>query len=175
MIADDQLTSEQSAILLRERAAELAKVADDDQQTDGLLEVACFLLGDETVAVPTDCVIELLTLDSVTPIPQASKHFVGITNLRGTVTAIVDLCQLMGIPRDRSFRHQALVLGRDEPEFGILVDGVDHVVSLRPDDLVASAITNHPELVLGISPDGLLVFDGKQLLTCPMLMIDEVD
>jgi purine-binding chemotaxis protein CheW len=175
LASSDQLTSEQSARLLQRRAKRLAQVSESPIDTGGTLEVVCFQLGVERIAVAADCVMELVTVDSVTPIPQSAEQFIGITNLRGHVTAIIDLCVLMEIPRDDQPRHQALVLGRDEPEFGIAVDGVDHVRTLRLTELVPSPITAHRELIMGITSDGLLVLAGDQLIDSPSLYINETD
>ena len=122
-----------------------------------------------------DYVMELLVLDSVTPIPQSPSHFIGITNLRGHVTAIVDLCVLLEIPRDQQVCRQALIVGRDEPQFGIVVDGIEHVTALRRSALVASAVTAHQDLISGLTPDGLIVLDAQKLLDCLELYIDDLD
>jgi len=175
MFQSDQKSPEQSAELLRQRAVQLARVSEKEVDTADLLQVVCFRLGSETVAIPADCVLELLTLDGVTSIPSSAEHFLGITNLRGHVTAIVDLCRLLDLPRENVARHQAIVVGKEEPEFGIAVDGIDQVKMIRRSELFATATATHRELVLGVTSDGLLVFDGEQLLTCESLYIDQTD
>lgn len=175
MIADDLLNSEQSARLLQQRAEQLAKSAVQPIEFGDTLEVVCFQLGAERVAVAADHVLELLTIDAVTPIPQSPLHFIGITNLRGHVTAIIDLCVLLAIPREDRKRHQALVLGRDGPEFGIAVDGVEHVSTIRLSELAPPPPTTHRELFMGVTPEGLLVLSGDQLIESSLLTINEMD
>jgi purine-binding chemotaxis protein CheW len=171
----DQLSPAQANQLLRRRADELARADGEEVNSEDVLHVVRFRLGDENIAVAADCVLELLVLESVTPIPQAPPHFIGITNLRGHVTAIVDLCVLLEIPRENRVRRQALILGREETEFGIAVDGIDHVTTLHRSELVGSAMTAHQDLIKGLTADGLLVLDGQGLLDCPALYIDEID
>ena len=143
----DQLSPEQADQLLRKRAADLAHHSDDQVDANDILNVVRFSLGSEDIAMAADYVMELLVLDSVTPIPQSPAHFIGITNLRGQVTAIIDLCVLLEIPREQQVCHQALIVGRDQPQFGIAVDGIDHVTALRRSELVASAVTAHQDLI----------------------------
>ena len=171
----DQLSPEQAGQLLRQRAADLARHGGDQVNADDVLNVVRFDLGGQDIAMAAEYVMELLVLDSVTPIPQSPAHFVGITNLRGHVTAIVDLCVLLEIPREPQVCRQALIVGRDEPEFGIAVDGIEHVSALRRSELVASAVTAHQDLISGLTGDGLILIDAQKLIDCPDLYIDDLD
>jgi chemotaxis signal transduction protein len=82
---------------------------------------------------------------------------------------------LLEIPREQQACHQALIVGRDEPQFGFVVDRIEHVAALRRSELVASAVTAHQELISGLNPDGLIVLDGEKLIDCPDLFIDDLD
>ena len=171
----DQLTGEESMRLLDRRAVDLARVDESAAESDDLLQVISFQLGDQKVAIPTDYVMELRVLEFVTHIQRAADHFVGITNLSGSVTAIIDLSVLLEIPCHDQPAGKALVVGREEPEFGIAVDRVDHVQTLKRSELISPPVSPHRELMLGMTAAGMLIFAGDQLVESTSLYINEID
>lgn len=64
--------------------------ADDSQE---LVSVLRFRVGDSRFAVPTEYVREIITDLSVTPVPGAPKHVRGVAVLRRQVLGVLDLHQ----------------------------------------------------------------------------------
>ncbi|GAA5507123.1 chemotaxis protein CheW [Novipirellula caenicola] len=177
LLDSESLPSEQSAKILDERARLLARVPTPTLDNREALEVVRFRIGNEEFAIGSEFVLELTFPNAITPIPQLEPHFVGVTNLRGEVTTVIDLGKLLGISVDEEPKLQALVLGRDRPEFAIRVSGIDHVVALRHDELLEpmGVAGGYRDLMLGCSRDGLLVLDGEALLECEELYVDQCE
>ncbi|EMI22020.1 CheW-like protein domain protein [Rhodopirellula maiorica SM1] len=175
LLDSESLPPEQTAKILDERARELARVPDQTLDNRETLEVVRFRIGNEEFAIGSEFVLELTFPNSITPIPQLDPHFVGVINLRGEVTTVIDLGKLLGISADDEQKPQALVLGRDRPEFAILVSGIEHVVALRRDDLrePMGVTGGYRDLMLGCSKDGVLVLGGEALLGCEELYVDQ--
>jgi purine-binding chemotaxis protein CheW len=181
MSGNETLTPQQADEVLRTRAKVLAQVPPRQPDTSHVIEVVCFRLGSESYGIATEFVLELTRPNDTTSIPQTEPHFLGVTNLRGKVTAIVDLKQFLGIPTttsvDPNERSQVLVLGFDQPELAISIDAIEQVMLLRHDELMepAGLIGNRRDLMMGCTKDGLLVFDGQNVLDCSDLYVDQSD
>ncbi len=175
LLDTENLTPGQSEQILNERAQQLARVPKQTLDNSEVLEVVQFRLGGEMYAIGSEYVLELTFPNAITPIPHTEPHFVGVTNLRGEVTAVVDLGNLLGIPSEHEQRVQVLVLGRDRPEFAILVNGIEHVVSLRRDQLLdpIGVAGSYRDLMIGCTKEGLIVLGGDALLRCEDLYVDQ--
>lgn len=177
LTGDEQLSDEQAERLLRQRARELATVPPSVTDTSQVIDVVRFRLGGDVYAIGTEFVIELTRPNETLPIPQTDSFFLGITNLRGEVTAIIDLCPLLGISHQGDSNPQVLVLGRGKPEFAIAITAVEHVMLLKQNELLEPmGVTGiHAELMLGCTEDGIFVFDGDALLQNESIYVDQVD
>ena len=70
-----------------------------------------FRVGEIRFAVPARAAVRLATVGAMSPLPQSPAHVVGLGNLQGNLTPLIDLSQLgefSEVPSPR--RDQALVL-----------------------------------------------------------------
>ena len=112
----------------------------------GSQQVLTFVLGSETYGVDILRVQEIRGWSSVTKIPHAPPHVLGVLNLRGSIVPIVDLRMQFNI---ESAEYTAItviivlsVQSRKGPrDFGIVVDGVSDVV-----DVNAAQVKPAPDL-----------------------------
>src|SRR5712675_3769474 len=70
-----------------------------DAATRGSQEVLTFVLGSETYGVDILRVQEIRGWSSVTKIPHAPPHVLGVLNLRGSIVPIVDLRMRFSLDR----------------------------------------------------------------------------
>ncbi len=140
-----------------------------------MLEVVRFRIGREQFAIATRFVLELRQPESITPIPDIEDHFVGVTNLRGEITTIVDLGRFLGLQSAPQQNTLLLVLGNNKPEFAILVDGLDHVTTMRKEDILqpGGGLGNIVDLLVGCTSDAVMILDGDAVLRCDDLYIDQ--
>jgi len=103
---------------------------------DDTLELTVFNLGDLLCAVENGKVREISGLRHVTPVHHAAAHVRGVVNLRGQIMTVVDLGVRLGIgpvPDDRKTR--ILVVRAGDEDVGLLVDGVEDVMSASSRDV----------------------------------------
>lgn len=175
----DKRSEERTREVLERRARALARVPQRGIVTSEVLEVAIFKLGAERFGIEARFIREVGRLRDFTPVPGLPDFVVGVTNLRGEVLAVVDLCRFIGIPRiDLTDLSRLIVLGEEAAEFGVLADETYEVA-----DIAAGALHPPPallrglerEFVRGVTEDALIILDGRALLRDPRLFFDQGD
>lgn len=172
-----ELSPEAAQCVLEERARLLAEVPEQAPATSEILEVMTFTMAGEPFAIETRFVREVTKPGGVTPLPGAPPFLVGVTNLRGAVTAVIDLRVFFGFTDDAERNApQVLVLGMDRVEYAMQVDAIDQVMTLRIDEILAppgSVSGVSREFLRGVTDGALLILDGQTLLANERLYVDE--
>ncbi len=114
----------------------------------GPVKYICFGLGQEEFGIPLLTVKEVLAIPDITPVPQTPPHFLGIINLRGNVISIMDLRAKFGIKFSTTEETTVIILDFGDYQLGVVVDRVDAVLSLNPDQ-----ISNKPHIESSKSTD----------------------
>src|SRR6201994_4974033 len=117
-----------------------------EQAGAGSHQVLTFVLGNETYGVDILRVQEIRGWFSVTKIPHAPSHVLGVLNLRGSIVPIVDMRMQFNLERAEYTAVTVIIVlsvatRNGHKDFGIVVDGVSDVVSLN-----AAQIKPTPEL-----------------------------
>lgn len=170
-----ELTASQVQAILRERAKKLARPAEEEAPAQASLEVLIFRLGEERYALETRFVQKVFRPAGIARVPRTETFFLGVTNHQGQVLALMDLSPFLGRSQNVS-PVWVLVLGEDQPEFGIPASAVEEVVSLRPNAISPPPKTRSAaqgNWIRGQTREGLCLLDGEKLLTDPGLVIDE--
>jgi purine-binding chemotaxis protein CheW len=112
----------------------------------GSQQVLTFVLGNETYGVDILRVQEIRGWSSVTKIPHAPTHVLGVLNLRGSIVPIVDMRMQFNLERAEYTAVTVIIVlsvqsrtGRRD--FGLVVDGVSDVV-----DVNAAEVKPAPDL-----------------------------
>ncbi len=169
-------SAEQQRNILDQRARELAVPLPADADTTDAIEILKFEMGGERYALETTAILELKRVTSLTRVPGCPAFVRGITNLRGGVLAIIDLCTLFQMTAKPQDEPWMLVLGDDRAEFGIIIDDAADVDSMNTRSIFpppASLPLVQRELLRGVTADAMLVLDGTALLDDQRLVIDE--
>jgi purine-binding chemotaxis protein CheW len=82
-------------------------------------------------------VTELERVPKITPVPHVPAWVRGVTNLRGDILSVIDMRTYLGLESLTSHAARMLVVRLLNEDFatGLLVDGVDRIVSLPPDQI----------------------------------------
>ena len=97
-------------------------------------EMLAFLLSGEEYVVAVEQVNEVLKMWSLTPVPNAPEHILGVSSLRGTMLTIIDLGKRLGLaPAAMNEKSRVVVVTVDDEKVGFIVDRVAGVVKLSPD------------------------------------------
>ena len=92
----------------------------------------------EDYAVPIEQVKEIRTLEDITQVPNAKSHVKGVMNLRGLIIPIIDVKAKLGFASTEKISKETqriLVAEVDNSLYGLLVDDVDQVMRLSPNDI----------------------------------------
>ena len=173
--AADDLNKDQIKSLMAERARRIAQAPEVCLDTSEMLEVVRFRIGREEFAIATQFALALREPKCITPIPDTEDYFLGVTNLQGEITTVIDLGRFLGIPCETKRAPQVLVLGTSKPECAIVVDGLEHVMTLRKQDILepAGGLGSIVDLLIGCTSEALMILDGDALLKCNELYIDQ--
>jgi len=104
------------------------------------VQVVEFIIGDDKFAVNLFDVREIVEASKITPLPHSPSHIRGIIDLRGEITTIIDLRQLLqiGAAKDASTADLRFIVLDDtvsSQKTGIVVDEVTSVLNVPVTDI----------------------------------------
>jgi len=177
LAAAGQLSSDQAKAVMDHRALALARIPEAAAPANEILEVLTAHLAGERIAIEIRFVREVYRPAGITPVPGCPPFLVGVTNLRGEILAVLDLREFFGLPAPPGGPPpQLIVVGRERPEFGFVVDEIGEVTKLRIGEVLeppASVTGLSRDCLRGVTAGALLVLDGDMLLSDPRLVVDE--
>lgn len=138
----------------------------------GSHQVLTFTLGTETYGVDILRVQEIRGYSTVTRIPQAPAHVLGVLNLRGSIVPIVDMRMRFNLERaEYTPLTVIIVLSVESPagrrDIGVVVDGVSDVI-----DVAVADIKPAPELGAQVSTEFI---EGLAAVSGRMVMLLDID
>ena len=140
--------------------------ADGAESLEGGIELACFPIGDVTLAVDAQQVREVARCPVITPLPKSPSLIEGVIDLRGRVIPIVDLGRaLLDLPIADDPLARVAILECDGLVFGLRVGSSAEVVSLP-----ASALEEPPALATHAGYDAVRAVVRREGTT-PALVI----
>ena len=138
-------------------------------------QVLTFVLGSETYGVDILRVQEIRGWSSVTKIPHAPSHVLGVLNLRGSIVPIVDMRMQFNLERAEYTAVTVIIVlsvqsrgGRRD--FGLVVDGVSDVVNVNAaevkpaPDLASRAATEHIRGLMPVADRMVVLLDIDRLI-----------
>ncbi len=106
-------------------------------------QVVVFQIGTEEYGIDIKDVFEIIQMQEITKIPQASEMIEGVISLRGRVIPIIDL--------KRKFGYQSSAIGQNsriiitdigEQAVGIIIDEVSEVISIDEEAIELPNVIN---------------------------------
>ena len=166
--------------ILDERAKLMALAVARSRSEELNLEVLTFYLGSQRCGIPTRFVFEMLAPPTVTPLPGVAPHVLGVCSVRGQILMMVDLALLFGFPtvkqEDAGVHPQMLILGAERPELGVVCQGFGQTSRLAKSAISSSAELSVPPIgrcAAGVTVDGMLLLDGRELLKDTRLYVNQ--
>lgn len=97
-----------------------------------------FSLGHEQFAIPLLRVKEVIASTETRPIPHSPSHFKGLLDLRGVVISVIDLrIKMKAVKRENTSETSIIILDHKTEPIGVVVDSVDYVANLQPNEINA--------------------------------------
>lgn len=174
-----ELSPEKNRAILKDRARALAKPKQNAKSDGEQITVVEIDLAREHYAIENRYVREVVPLRQFTPIPGTPPFILGVIAVRGRIVSLMDFRQCIGLPATGLVNgSRAVVLANDRMEFAILADRVIGLRVLSMETLQPSVTTftgTGSDYLMGVAPDGLVVFDGGKVLTEPRLVVRNGD
>ncbi|HWQ65630.1 MAG TPA: chemotaxis protein CheW [Methanospirillum sp.] len=134
------------------------------------VEILEFDLGGESYAMDIQIAREIVEMLPITPIPRAPAHVNGLLNLRGEITTIINIHNLLGIrPALKREEQKIIVLipeAFENTSVGIIVDEVHSVLTVDEQDIdtnvkgVNSELTDFVHGIIKLSEDDSLKIES---------------
>lgn len=105
------------------------------------IDVVEFEINNERYALDIGLTREIVEMVRITPVPRAPPHIAGIINLRGEITNIINLNNILGLAEKSAEdmeEHKIIVLVPEAAEgsiVGIIVDAVHSVLQISDKDI----------------------------------------
>ncbi len=146
------------------------------EETDDMLQgrYLLFGLGDEVYGVHIRCVTEIIGMQPVSTLPEATAYIKGVINLRGKIIPVIDMRLRFKKPAaPYTDRTCIVVVETQHFSAGLIVDEVDEVLVIEEKDIAPP-----PRLDIGIGHrylSGIGKVNGKVklLLDCEALFDEE--
>lgn len=145
-----------------------ANASDDGGATERQLVV--FALGTETFGIDIESVREIIRWQPVTAVPDAPPAVIGVLNLRGSVTPVVDLRSRFNLAATEPTDETRVLVIDSGTSIGVVVDSVTEVVRLPMRDIdtvIADTVRVDSDYIDGIAQWGdslLILLDMRKAL-----------
>lgn len=163
--------------VLKERALRLQAEEDRPHQKGTVIQGLQFRLFNETYAIDTSFIIEVIITEEITPLPCTPKFVLGIINFRGKILSIIDIGTFFSLPIHSVSTHNTIiVLKHQNMEFGLICEQVLDPMEIELHSLQkeVSTITQIPNnYLLGITNKQTIVLNIKQLLEDNNIIVNE--
>lgn len=128
-----------------------------------------FNVNDNEYMLPILKVREIITMPSITALPQLPHYVKGVTNLRGSVIPIVNLKTLLNSGEEDVVGNTVIVLTSGKVVFGIIVDGITGVIKIdetiiEPPESFFNCNIDRIEGVAKLDDKLVVLLDIKKLL-----------
>jgi len=135
------------------------------------MEAILFRLNKQTFAISLDDIDEILMMCALHDIPESPDFIAGTINLRGTMIPVLDLSKRLGYLRptppppvqadekeNSPYQKDTrlLIVSVENICIGMIIDGLQTVSNLNPDDHHESIVSNEvlPDYIDGMHVDG---------------------
>jgi purine-binding chemotaxis protein CheW len=95
-------------------------------------------IGEHYFAAPIDNIQDVILRSPTTKVPLASKHIIGLLNLRGHVVTEINVAYTLGIEDDSELddtNGYSIVINHGNEMFSMVFEGVGDVIDINTDDI----------------------------------------
>ncbi|SBV92909.1 CheW-like domain protein [uncultured delta proteobacterium] len=119
-----------------EQAAPQEEALDSILRRKPELLMVGFFLGNQEFVVPTLAVQEVIKFAPPARLPAAPSFVAGVINLRGKVTPLIRLRDILGVPVDKENENKFIIVCRRQGlQMGLMIDRVRTMYRVSQDDI----------------------------------------
>ncbi|MVB09764.1 CheW-like domain protein [Caprobacter fermentans] len=144
----------------------------DGEQSASENKYLTFWTDGELFGVPISDVVQIISMQGITPLPDFPAYAKGVINLRGNIIPVIDIRVRFGKPEAEYNENTCIIVTSIEDSFmGFIVDAVDEVTDLDEDNIspapkVSKDITNRYLTGIGqIGEKVVLLLDAAKILS----------
>jgi len=99
-----------------------------------------FFIGAELYCTRLLAVREIVEFPKTKPLPNTLPHFLGLFNLRGEISGLIDLRKKFGMSSETAaVRRPVILFDTPNGPLGVVVDRMHRVISIMPDEVQPTA------------------------------------
>jgi purine-binding chemotaxis protein CheW len=169
-----QISAEESASILRARAAALAR-PEVDAAPAVVANIIVFVIGGERYAFEAGLAFEAVPVAAITPLPGTPRFYLGLIGHRGSVFPLVDIRPLLGVERGAALspNHAVLIIDGGSA-IAVAVDAIDGLARIDAASIaVVPEGTARHKCIRGALPDTTTILDPHALLADARLVVNE--
>lgn len=112
----------------------ISSVTENESDMDG--KFLTFIVENQLYAMPIQHVVQIVSIQAINEIPDSADYLKGVITLRGSIIPAIDIRLRLTLP-ERAYDERTciIVVSLGEKEAGLIVDGVDAVVSLSEENI----------------------------------------
>ncbi len=115
------------------------------------MQIMNFTIGDIQYGVPVEQVREILSTQTIIPIPGNASYVLGVSNLRGQIITVIDLKALLNLSGEVGDVRKIIWVQHDRFMVGIVVDQVTEVTTIPDTDIeLVDGSSGRSQYVIGI-------------------------
>jgi len=110
--------------------------------SNSYVEVMLVRLGNEIIIIPVTDVSKVVHQQTLTPVPMAPDHLLGVCNIQGQVICVIDPCQVMSLPYSNKKTNndvQFIVLRHPKMHLALRSEEVLSLESIPEDAFIQAA------------------------------------
>jgi len=105
-------------------------------QTDNVVQLVGFVIGDEEYAVPILAIQEIIKPFEWTRVPQVPKYVLGVFNLRGAVIPLIDLRTKFGLQSKKHTEETRFIVMRHGDDVaGFVIDRLTMAIRIKKENI----------------------------------------
>lgn len=166
--------SEKEWALLKNRAKRLQQSSELDEVHD-LTDVLMLQINKERYALPVSAVLACYERVPTTPLPGTPDHIVGVANIRGHLTTVLDLAAILGLGTHTEMERSSLVvLDTGTSHCAFVVSRVLDVLQIEHKSLMPVSLSKQKEqarYLAGVLPDKTIMLDYERIINDPQLIV----
>ncbi len=106
----------------------------EESKDAGVVQLVCFMVGDEEFGVPILSIQEIIKPIECTRVPSTPSYVLGVFNLRGSVIPLIDLRQKFKLPKQKTSDDTRFIVIRNENQVsGFVIDRLTEAIRINED------------------------------------------
>ncbi|GIK63957.1 MAG: chemotaxis protein CheW [Chloroflexota bacterium] len=116
-----------------------------------------FEVGEQQFGLPIEVVSEIIPLIAVSPIPNMPSDWLGVANVRGQVTPVIDYRVRVGRAKDvPPLSAPLIVIRQGRQQVALLVEQIKQILTLYVEQLDTTGIIHEGRLLMLVDPKTIL-------------------